>query len=241
MEEKRRGQAPRGKGSGILGILTATCWILLGITLIIRLTAGDGGYLAARMRAHASPAETGLPEAEYPGMGRMTADFLTGRTDVFQYRFTDSRGVLRECFHSYEADHMKDVRGLIRTDETAAWAAGAAVLLLPLVHRLMPGRDRRRFFRGIITGIRIVLGIGILLGIWAALDFDGFFVTFHRIAFTNEGWLLNPATDMLIRLMPIDFFISLGIRGLGLALLWTAAADIGARLALRAGRKSRNE
>ena len=53
---------------------------------------------------------------------------------------------------------------------------------------------------------------------WGLVDFDGLFVTFHRIAFTNEGWLLDPSKDLLIRLMPVEFFIALAVR----CLLWLA-------------------
>ena len=57
-------------------------------------------------------------------------------------------------------------------------------------------------------------GIAAVLGIWAAVDFDGLFVTFHRVAFPQGGWLLDPRTDLLIRLMPVSFFIRLGVIGL---------------------------
>ena len=40
------------------------------------------------------------------------------------------------------------------------------------------------------------------------LIFNSLFVLFHKVAFTNDLWLLNPQTDLLIRLMPIEFFIS---------------------------------
>ena len=53
-----------------------------------------------------------------------------------------------------------------------------------------------------------------ILIIWALADFNGLFVTFHKVAFRNDGWLLNPKTDLLIRLMPTAFFVRLGIRGL---------------------------
>ena len=34
------------------------------------------------------------------------------------------------------------------------------------------------------------------------------FILFHKLVFTNDLWLLDPRTDLLIRLMPIEFFIS---------------------------------
>ena len=56
--------------------------------------------------------------------------------------------------------------------------------------------------------------------LWAAIDFDSFFTAFHRLTFTNDGWLLDPRTDLLIRLMPADFFMALGAR----LVLWMLAA-----------------
>ena len=47
----------------------------------------------------------------------------------------------------------------------------------------------------------------IALGVWGLADFDSLFVTFHRVAFTNDLWLMNPATDLILRLMPTGFFI----------------------------------
>ena len=43
------------------------------------------------------------------------------------------------------------------------------------------------------------VGIVVLL---ASRDFTAVFVKFHEIFFTNDLWLLNPQTDILIRMMP---------------------------------------
>ena len=42
--------------------------------------------------------------------------------------------------------------------------------------------------------------------IWAAADFSGAFTFFHETLFTNDLWLLNPETDLLLRLLPEQFF-----------------------------------
>ena len=213
------------------GALLAVAWILFGITLIIRLTAGDGGYLGAQMLQYTEPAETGLPEAEYPGMGNMVAGYLTGRVSEFQYEFTDVSGRTVTCFHDYEGAHMADCRGLIRADEAAAAATGFLVLFL-LLMTFLTEKDWRSWCRGLLLGLRIMLAAVALLAIWAVSDFNGFFITFHEVAFTNDGWLLNPGTDMLIRLMPIEFFISLGIRGAWLALIAPVTLELVARFGL---------
>ena len=62
-------------------------------------------------------------------------------------------------------------------------------------------------------------GFLILLGIWILADFTGFWTTFHQLFFTNDLWLLNPATDLMINLFPEAFFSHLVIR----ILLWFLA------------------
>ena len=124
---------------------------------------------------------------------------------------------------------MADCRALISLDLTVMILAGALALVLTAAALLRGNRER--FFRGILTGLRIMGGVLAALLIWALADFDGLFVTFHRVAFPNGGWLLNPETDLLIRLMPLNFFIRLGIRGAMRAL----AAPVILEAAARAG------
>ena len=220
------------KRTRLAGMTAAICWMVFGITLIILLTAGDGGYLGYQMLKYAPPEISRLPETEYPGMGDMTAGYLTGRTERFQYEFIDLSGKTVTCFHDYEEAHMADCRNLIRLDRFAMLISGGVLLVLGC-SRIMMRRHADGWYRGILWGLRIMVGIAAGMAAWAAVDFDGFFIAFHRIAFTNDGWLLNPGTDMLIRLMPEEFFVSLGIRGALWALIVPAPLEIMARIGLR--------
>jgi len=180
--------------------------------------AADGDLLAGKMLYHAPPEATGLPEAEYPGVGRMTAAYLTGRAETFQYTFRDGEGRERLCFRDYEADHMADCRGLISLAGILRWVLGGAALLLAAA-----GMFRRRAFAGgVLAGLAAagVLCLGLLL--WGLTDFGSLFTAFHRLAFTNEGWLLDPRTDLLIRLMPTSFFVDLALR----VFAWMTAAAL---------------
>ena len=75
----------------ILGIIAAVCWLVFGITGAVRWVAGDGGLLAAEMLRAAPPETSGLPEGEYPGVGTMTAEYLTGKREAFQYTVQGDR------------------------------------------------------------------------------------------------------------------------------------------------------
>lgn len=224
----------------LIGAAAAVLWVLFGITGTVRWIAGDGGLMAAEMAACAPPESTGLPAAEYAGVCRMTAEYLTGRAERFQYSYADANGNTVLCFHDYEEAHMADCRGLIRLDTIAAAAAGAAALALTAAWFLRGRPDKRAFLRGILWGLRIICGIVLGLVIWALADFDGLFITFHRAAFTNDGWLLNPRTDLLIRLMPERFFIRLGIRGMMRALAVPVVLEAAARYGSRKGKQNRS-
>ena len=207
----------------ICGCLAAWMVILFVLTVGIYGIAGDGSLIAQEMLRHAPPETTGLPEKEYDGVGRMTAGYLTGQEAVFQYAFSDAEGRVYLCFQDHEADHMADCRELIRLAGTLRWITGGSGLFL-IGAGMLFRRYRKIFAGGMLAGL---LAAGILitgLAAWAAADFDGLFTAFHRAAFTNDGWLLNPRTDLLIRLMPVGFFITLAAR----LAMWMLAAGLAA-------------
>ena len=207
----------RTKLSRLAGFLLVWAVILFALAAAVYGTAGDGDLLAREMRRHAPPETTGLPETEYTGVGRMTAGYLTGREETFQYVFSDAEGRRFVCFQPHEAAHMADCRGLIGLAGRLRWIAAAAALLPAAAGAVL--WQRRDFTGGMLAGLCGAAAVFAGITVWALADFDGLFVTFHRLAFTNDGWLLDPRTDLLIRLMPVNFFITLGTRILGWVLI----------------------
>ena len=207
----------RTKLSRLAGFLLVWAVILFALAAAVYGTAGDGDLLAREMRRHAPPETTGLPETEYTGVGRMTAGYLTGREETFQYVFSDAEGRRFVCFQPHEAAHMADCRGLIGLAGRLRWIAAAAALLPAAAGAVL--RRRRDFAGGMLAGLCGAAAVFTGITVWALADFDGLFVTFHRLAFTNDGWLLDSRTDLLIRLMPVNFFITLGTRILGWVLI----------------------
>ncbi len=67
----------------------------------------------------------------------------------------------------------------------------------------------------------ISLGLPALIGIAMAIDWWGVFVTFHRIAFNNDYWLFDPATDPIINLLPDEFFMHCLIMILLIIVTWS--------------------
>lgn len=61
-------------------------------------------------------------------------------------------------------------------------------------------------------GDRTVFGLITVLGLIISTDFTKYFILFHHIFFTNDLWILDPATDMLINIVPEGFFMDTAAR-----------------------------
>ena len=193
--------------------LAVLCGILLSlaaaVTVLAFLLDGMGGSapLMRQLMERYAPAEsTGLAREHYPAMAEMITDYLSGRVGEFQFTYTDAEGVTYLCFNEKEIRHMADVKRLFDLDRTVMLCGAVLLALLGLgAYALRP--CRQWIARGALCGGLVLLAALTALAVWAAVDFDSLFILFHRLSFTNELWLMNPQTDLLIRLMPIGFFI----------------------------------
>ena len=186
--------------------MMALAGALAVLAAVINGLGASQGMMLALMRRHAPAGATGLPEEHYAPMTAMITGYLSGETDTFQYTFTDAEGRRIDCFHDYEQQHMADCRALFTLDR--AVMAASALLLIPLGWAAWALRPVRVWTAaGFLAGCGTVLLAVLALAVWGVADFDSLFVLFHRLSFDNGLWLLNPQTDLLIRLMPTSFFV----------------------------------
>ena len=178
--------------------------VLMSIGLLaaaIYLPATSSWVMRPLMEHFAPPEDTHLPAEEYAPVVDMITDFLSGSEDSFQHIFTVD-GIEYAAFNQKEQQHMADVQDLFMLCRFIAWLAWGFVLFGGLsTRRKIAWRTFRRTLLVILVAVAAVI-------ILACIDFDSLFILFHKIAFSNDLWLLNPSTDLLIRLMPIEFFIS---------------------------------
>jgi len=66
-----------------------------------------------------------------------------------------------------------------------------------------------------------IIGFSILLVTTFILSFDKIFVVFHKLAFNNDNWILDPVTDPIIEILPQEFFMDCAIGILALSLTFS--------------------
>ena len=185
----------------ILAVLAALLMSIGLLAAAIYVPATARWVMLPLMEHFAPPEATGLPAEEYAPVVRMITGYLRGGNHEFQHVFTVD-GAECAAFNQKEQHHMADVQDLFRLCRFVAWLSWGVVIFGGLsVRRRMAWRTFRRTLIAILAVVTVVI-------VLAGIDFDSLFILFHKVAFTNDLWLLNPRTDMLIRLMPLEFFVS---------------------------------
>lgn len=212
----------------VYAIIAAVFIIMMLPDMVIQ-PAKDSRVLAELMQTHADPGTRHL-ESSYPHLALHLSDYLFGAKDQPQVQVSGP-GLDEPAFSEQELQHLKDVRSLFRLFQ---WLRRIGLVLLFALGILIvaggKGNGRSRLLplvsvwqRGVLLAVFFILVLAALV----AINFHQAFYLMHRVLFTNDLWLLNPQTDLLIQLMPGKFFVAYakmaGLR-LGIILLGALAA-----------------
>ncbi len=216
---------------GLYWVLEILGWLLLFASLVAGsiLEVGLDPQLYLRLQKEAGVLETaGISESDLALLDARLADYLGGKIEDLNVE-VEVWGERQMAFNQRELMHMADCRALFVPLVNSWLRVGAVVVALMLLGFALCRR------RGLIVGTAwvasalIVVPVG-ALGLWAALDFQSAFHFFHKLLFTNDLWLLDPATDLLIRICPSSMFATMGLH----IALYSAVALIGLPLLVTA-------
>lgn len=144
---------------------------------------------------------------------------LSNETSVLiNYLESGDGDIKTDFFNEKEITHLREVRQLFRLSQLVlsivVIISVLCVLLLIVFARKYTLRMKQQFhseyFKRVISRLlimtgAIVDGIALLFG-FVALTFSTSFIRFHELFFKTDTWMLNPATDNLIRMFPQQFF-----------------------------------
>ncbi len=125
---------------------------------------------------------------------------------------TTVNGEERDFFNEQDRLHMADVKNLFLGGLKLRWLfLGGAVLLLALLV-ILKGDWKHVIPRSYFISLGVFGGLTVILGVLFASDFTKYFTVFHEMFFTNDLWLFDPETDLMIRMLPEEFFYDMVIR-----------------------------
>jgi len=121
------------------------------------------------------------------------------------------RGVDVVFYNEKEQHHLHDIQILVKAARKFLIIVNIGMLLALIAVWLIDKKDKMNFLKSLMRSfqtavITSLIALGTLVALYF-IDFDWAFRKFHEIFFTNDLWLLDPRTDRLIQLMPLEFFI----------------------------------
>ncbi len=183
------------------------CLVLGVLCLDIAFVATNENMMTAGFERYAAPWRSGVEAGEYPALAKAVAGYLGGRqpsAQVTVHKF----GVAQDAFNETELLHLIDVKNILQALKIAGLALielfvlGACVLYAKGAETSL--KDALRALKSLAL---CLLGAIAALLVWCLNDFDAAFVAMHELLFTNDLWLLNPYTDLLLQMMPTDLFV----------------------------------
>jgi len=143
-------------------------------------------------------------EADASEVAYVMVEYLRGNLDEFQLT-AKVNGVERELFNPKEQMHMHDIVQLIKIGNTITLIG--VIMIVTIYGLCILRREREILKKGYKTAFFSYIFLLLGLSLVALLDFNEAFILFHKILFTNDLWLLDPSKDILLMLMPLEFFI----------------------------------
>jgi integral membrane protein (TIGR01906 family) len=201
--------------SWVTAILVPVALIFLGTRLLLTTT-----FLKLEYRMPGFPADNyGFTLEERLKWSDLALQYLVNDAGIEflgNLKFNDGTPLYNER----ELSHMLDVKNVVKPVLLVGY--GTWILLAGLGAWAIWKKSQTVLLTGLRRGGWIMIGLLVMIGIFASINFWEFFSLFHGLFFKGDSWLFLYS-DTLIRLFPIRFwqdaFLLVGIVTLGGGLL----------------------
>lgn len=121
-------------------------------------------------------------------------------------------GVRQDFFNEQDRLHMADVKNLFLGGLALRWWLLGGFVLLVAIYAALKGNLKHKTPGCYFVGLGVFGVLTVVLGSLFASDFTKYFTIFHEIFFTNDLWMFDPETDLMIRMLPEGFFYDMVMR-----------------------------
>lgn len=204
------------KNKNVLTYIVSISFVLFALLGVVHICCFDNSFYK---REHDKLELGGKKIADYIGISR---DELMDLTDFTLHYLNDPdasldlkmkiKGTEREVFTDDEKAHMVDVRKL-NLSANALCIISFTVFFICLMFYNRKKYEIYLLYRNYGRVLIYVLVFFGFIGTWILIDFNSFWNFFHQIFFAgNDLWILDLRKDILIMIVPPDFFNDLVLR-----------------------------
>ncbi len=199
----------------VLCVIASLCIIVASVILSVEKNITDDSFFINEYIKCRVDIDLGMDMEDIKAVSKEMMKYLYGeRDDLVVY--TTLRGTYREFFNDREKAHMIDVKAML----TNAILVRTVCLIVALCciagavflkRKKAPGYLARSYLWVCAATAAFFGSICLFIALYGFTDF---WTRFHGVFFANDLWLLNPATDMMILLLPEQFFFDLVFKSL---------------------------
>ena len=196
----------------VASILVCILFIMMLLLSSILTVAFDIDFYEAQYDLLDRPQAIGISKEELMIVTGELLDYMAGRREAIDSRAV-IRGEERYVFNAREIAHMVDVRNLFaKANLTRNVSLVSLIVILILLYAVFGKNAWLGFLKSFIAVSSAMYLLLVSLYIFAVLEFTLFWDLFHRLTFDNYLWLLDPRTDIMIQMVPEQFFYNTVMR-----------------------------
>lgn len=176
------------------------------VTTNIRFLANEPSIYRYAIDQYDAVQTTGIDRAQLIRAGGEIRAYFGNGQDTLAIRVQEN-GREVSLFNPRETAHMKDVKDRMQLMNRVQ-EFSVLYLLIYITAVVLWAREvsPRGLAKGVIAGSVLALVAIAAAGVLSFAGFDSAWADFHRLIFSNDFWLLNPATDRLIQIFPPPFW-----------------------------------
>ncbi|WZL71831.1 TIGR01906 family membrane protein [Clostridiaceae bacterium 35-E11] len=178
---------------------------------VLQVYAFDKKFYVKEFKKYDITEVTQIQEPDLAKIAEKLIHYLSGKEDDLEIQIK-IKGQRAPVFGEREKQHMIDVKKLFQKGymlrNTGVIFLTIAVIILFKLSQNMYKDIFKSFFNASVVSLTVMTILFLLIQI----DFYKYFTYFHEIFFDNDLWLLDPKEDVLIQMLPLEFFIDIAIK-----------------------------
>ena len=194
-----------------LGLIFSFSLMFIVLITSIEIAAySDFSFYEKEYNKYAVTTFVGISMPELVDITKDMMSYLKGRRENISDIRANINGVENvPFFNEKEIAHMEDVKELFTAAAYIRHLLVAVSIICLILSKIFNGRILDFLSNTLIFGTLFTLCISGILVFIISENFEKYFILFHHMLFENDFWILNPANDNLINMVPQGFFVDI--------------------------------
>jgi len=226
----------------VVGFIISLLVFLVLLVTSIELVAYDQDFYIQQYQRLNTAENIGMTEEDLIRVTQQLIDYISGRWNSIESITAEINGVQRQVFNEREITHMVDVKRLFELAAKVRFFTLMGITVLTVILYFSSNRNPLKYLTASYLSAAGLLLLTLIVSVLLIRsDFTYYWDQFHYIFFSNDLWILNPETDIMIQMVPEPFFYQAVFRVFAYFGTGTVIISLGSCLLLKLQKRLNNK